>query len=141
MSGAACADSPICGLSACGWRERLHSARRITIPITHPASPASSTRLRGTLEPITAETTRDAGACRRRGDAAIMRASPEELQAQQMQEAKEAAQNAIPLSEGVDQDDLRVFYDLLAVNAPYTRTLALRCARATTRTQPAPLVV
>jgi len=51
---------------------------------------------------------------RRRGDAAIMRASPEELQVQQMQEAKEAAQNAIPLSEGVDQDDLRVFYDLLA---------------------------
>jgi hypothetical protein len=58
-----------------------------------------------------------------------------------LQEAKEAAQNAIPLSEGVDQDDLRVFYDLLAVTAPYTRTLALRCARATTRTQPAPLVV
>lgn len=43
-----------------------------------------------------------------------------------MQEAKEAAQNAIPLSEGVDQDDLRVFYDLLAVIAPYASSPSLR---------------
>jgi hypothetical protein len=50
----------------------------------------------------------------------MVRASPEQLKAQQMQEAKDAAQNAIPLAEGTGTDDLRIFYDLLAVSLPPT---------------------
>lgn len=49
----------------------------------------------------------------------MVRASPEQLKAQQMQEAKDAAQNAIPLAEGTGTDDLRIFYDLLAVSTSH----------------------
>eukprot|EP00240_Pyramimonas_obovata_P015687 CAMPEP_0118934608 /NCGR_PEP_ID=MMETSP1169-20130426/13914_1 /TAXON_ID=36882 /ORGANISM="Pyramimonas obovata, Strain CCMP722" /LENGTH=278 /DNA_ID=CAMNT_0006877529 /DNA_START=84 /DNA_END=920 /DNA_ORIENTATION=+ len=54
---------------------------------------------------------KDVSSARHRGSA--LKATPKDLQAQQIEEAIDAAQNAIPVPESANPEDLKAFYDIL----------------------------